>query len=77
MTDVTENQPYYLLQIKILEYGEWYDCRNKQGNILVFLNDFDAINYSKTPDFIESTKFAKQIRLSKTQVIIPKVDISL
>ena len=45
MTDTTENQPYHLLQVLLIENGEWHDARDDQGKIIIFLNDFDAMEY--------------------------------
>ena len=56
MTDVTENQPYHLLQFTLIENGEWHDARNDKGNIIVFLNDFEAIDYSRSDQFKEKIR---------------------
>ena len=74
MTDTTENQPYHLLQVLLLENGEWHDARDDQGKIIIFLNDFDAMEYSRSEKFKEKLgKYAKCVRLTKIQVLKTKV----
>lgn len=74
MTDVTENQPYHLLQFTLIENGEWHDARNDKGNIIVFLNDFEAIDYSRSDQFKEKLgKYAILVRVTKIQVLKTKV----
>ena len=74
MTDVTENQPYHLLQFTLIENGEWHDARNDTGNIIIFLNDFEAIDYSRSDYFTQKLgKYAKLVRVVKIQVLQTKV----
>ena len=72
MTDVIEI--YYLLQVRLIEDGEWHDARTIEGNIIIFSNDFDATSYSKTDDFKERLgKYAKSIRVIQINVLQSKV----
>ena len=68
---------YYLLQVKILKDSQWFEYRNEEGNILVFLNDFDAINYSKSEQFAKSCPYAIETRLVKQTVIQHDLGIGL
>ena len=68
---------YFLIQIKILKDGQWFECRSKEGNIMVFLNDFDAINYSKSEQFAKLCPYAIETRLVKQTVLMHNAGIGL
>ena len=75
-TDI--NHTYYLLQVRLIENGEWHDARNIEGNIIIFSNDFDVTSYSKTDDFKERLgKYAKSIRVVQINVLQSKVGNTL
>ena len=68
---------YFLIQIKILKDGQWFECRNDKGNIMIFLNDFDAINYSKSEQFAKLCPYAIETRLVKQTVLMHNAGIGL
>ena len=68
---------YYLLQVKILKDGQWFEYRNETGNIVVFINDFDAINYSKSEQFAKLCPYAIETRLVKQTVLMHNAGIGL
>ena len=73
---IPENQ-YYLLQIKILKDSQWFECRNEQGNIIVFINDFDAVEYSKSEQFAKLNAYAIETRLVKQEIVMRTNGIGL
>ena len=72
-----ETQECYLLQIKLIDNGEWHDCRNDKGTILVFINDFDAYNYTNTDQFKKLSGYAIETRLVKQQIIKCNIGVGL
>ena len=70
--EIKANKPNLL--ITLIENGEWHDARNDKGNIIVFLNDFEAIDYSRSDQFKEKLgKYAILVRVTKIQVLKTKV----
>ena len=68
---------YYLLQIKILKDGQWFECRNDSGDIIIFDSDFTAISYSKSDEFAKLCPFAIETRLVKQEILIHQKGIGL